>query len=206
MRNFTVITVAISFLLVTACGRVANNPFAKAMTQDEAIKVLVNLPPEPQDSSSDSVSAQGLEDAIQQALLSGQVSVPRAARGAILSNGKLDATTLNSVVAMIAQGKNAFQVAKGVVNSAGGSSTKAKFNLDAIIAILQAALPMISTIAPQYAGIIQAIIVIIPTIQGFLSLFKKPAPAPGGTAALFPPMNETVRMVRSLVPALQLRA
>ena len=154
------------------------------MTQDEAIQVLAQVPTSPPKGTTDPevVSAKGLTELIQDLVQSGEVKIPKSSRGAINSNGTVDTATLNAVLGALSQGKGVFQVAQGVVNANAGSPTKAKFNLDAILGILQALAPIIATVAPQYAAIIQAAIVIIPIIQMFVGLFKKPAPT---TASLW---------------------
>lgn len=189
MRKPTAVLVALSFFIVTACGRVAENQFANKMTQDEAMQVLAQIPPASPNGSSDpdAVSAQGLTDLIQDMVQSGEVQVPKAARGAISSNGTVDTATLNTVLSLLSQGKGVLQVAKAVSAANGGNSAKAKLNLDGIVAILQSMLPVIATVAPQYAAIIQAAIVLIPMIQAFLALFKKPSTT---TSSLWLPMPQ----------------
>ena len=181
MQKCTSFIVAFSFLMVTACGRNPGNGFATQMSQSEALDVLTQVKvDEPSssgsiDSKSEAVTVQNLESLIQDLVQSGQLKVPSKARGAIQSDGTINTDTLNKVVTMLAQGKNAFQVAKGVVQAASGSATQAKFDLDSIAAILTAALPFVTAIAPQFVPVISAVIAMLPIIKGFLALFQKPA-------------------------------
>jgi hypothetical protein len=174
MRSLTTIVTALSFLLVTACGQIGPRPMQDKMTEAEAMDVLAQVAAnDVAVADPEAPTTQGLADVLQDMIDSGELQVPQSARGAIGSNGAVDMSQLSNILNMIGQGMSAFQIAKGVVANS-GNTTAAKFNLDTIVALLQAALPIITTIAPQYAGVIQAVLVIVPIIKTFIGLFKKP--------------------------------
>jgi hypothetical protein len=177
MQKATCLVVAISFLLVTACGRVGQQPYSARLSEQEAVNVLSQVQNEESMSTvpaSNAVTVQGLESLIQDLVQSGQVKVPSSGRGAILSDGSVNTDSLNKIITMISQGMSAFQVAKALIQGA-GSTSQAKFDLDSIAAILQAALPFIVSIAPQFAPVVQAVLSILPVIKAFFAIFKKPA-------------------------------
>jgi len=179
MQKITSVIVAISFLLVTACGRIDHGKFAAAqMSEEQATEVLAQVVDQSQVAPNDTeaVTPQNLAALIQDLADQGKLNLPSEARGAISSNGTVNTDTLNKVLSMLSQGMSAFQVAMSVVNSA-GSTSQAKFNLDTVLAILQAAMPFIAGIAPQFVPVIQAVITMVPIIKAFIGLFKKPTAA-----------------------------
>ncbi len=176
MQKVTSVVVAISFLLVTACGKVNQQPFAAQMSEEQATEVLSQVMDQSDVDPSDTeaVTPQNLQALIQDLADQGKLKLP--AKGAISANGTVNTDTLNKVLSMLSQGMSAFQVAMSVVKSS-GSTGQAKFNLDTVVAILQAAMPFIAGIAPQFVPVIQAVITMVPIIKAFIGLFKKPTAA-----------------------------
>lgn len=183
MGKQSIVFVTIGAFLIAACGRIDDPARAHRMTQEQAMDVLQNQVASSENASSNpgAVTAQDVASVLQDLAKSGQLKLPSSAKGAISSNGTLDTATLTNILNMIAQGKSAFSVAGSVVANS-GSTTQAKFNLDTLVAILQAAIPIVATFAPQIAGVMQAVLVIVPMIKMFIGLFKKPSPSPAPSA------------------------
>ena len=182
MRHPAIAIFSIGLILLAACGR----EYQKPMTEDQAINTLTSVPMQ---STRDAfgkrkgASVEGLRALLEELIKSGKIKVNVPGRGA-LSATNFDLSSLNSIFALLQQGGSIFGLAQGLLNQA-GSSTGAKFNIDTIMAILNAALPIIMTIAPQYAMIVQALTFILPLVMNIINLFKKPKPTP---TAFFNPM------------------
>lgn len=182
MRHPLLAIFAIAIVLLSACGREYTG--TSKMNQDEAFSMLTNVPMNATEGRGalfkrNRVSAEGLVQLLKQLIESGQIKLPSSTRGALTSSGSIDLSSLTNIFSLLQGGGlgGIAGLASGLVNSAGGT-TKAKFDITTIMSILNAALPVIAMIAPQYAGIVQALVVILPMVMTFINLFKKPQPAP----------------------------
>jgi hypothetical protein len=155
-------------VLLSACGREMTH--TNQMTQTEAMDTLSSLPKTGGDANSQELLAlmQELSD-------SGQI---QDSRGAISG---ADLSTLSTILSLLSGGgaNSISSLVSGLVSAAGGSATQTKFNLDSLMSILNAALPVITALAPQYAPIIAAVMTIIPVVINVIKMFKKPTAALG---------------------------
>lgn len=181
MRQPALIFMAISLVLINACGRMDVTPMNSVagesqMSELDAMTKLSQLPVSTPRGArgAAAVSSEGLADLLQSLAASGQLS-GRGFRGA--TNGQVDLSALNGILSLLQSGQanSIFGLAQGLVNLNAGSTTGTTSKLDGIMALLNAALPIIMTIAPQYAGIIQAVMTIIPLVMTFVGMFKKKA-------------------------------
>ena len=156
-------------LLVTACGRISQKVALQDLSQNQAVEVLTSVPQE--SITPGDVSARGLEAVLNDLIDSGKVAVPRGARGAVQASGS-GTSSLGTLLQLLAQNPNLTSVAQGMVSSSQGSPTRAKFSLDTIFMILQAALPIVMVFAPHFAVIIQAVLTIVPAIKQLIDTIK----------------------------------
>jgi len=181
MRQPAYVFLAVSLVILNACGRMdmtAKSGAAPAvemeMSETDALAALSALPEvAPRGArGAAAVSAQGLEDLLRSLAESGQLN-GRGFRGA--TGGGVDLSALTQILSLVQSGQanSIFGLAKGIVNLNAGDTTATGSKLSGIMSLLNAALPIIMTIAPQYAGIIQAVTTILPLVMTFIGMFKK---------------------------------
>ncbi len=177
MRRPSLVILALSLILLNACGRsMLTQPGdgVAPMTESQALSTLEALPDTQERAArgGKNVSIQGLFQLLQQLIKSGQLKLPNS-RGA--SSG-FDMSQLNNIFSLIQGGQvnSIFGLAQGLLNLNGGNATGTGSALDTIMQLLTLALPIIMAIAPQYAPIIQAIMTIVPLVLQFIALFTKP--------------------------------
>ena len=146
-------------VLLSACGRDLAN---SKMTTNEAMETL---------SSTTEQENTELVALLQELADNGEI---QSSRGAISSS---DLSTLSTLLGLLGNGGASGGIGglvSGLLSSTGGSTSGLKFNLDGVLALLQAAAPIISVIAPQFAPIITAVMTIIPVVIQVIKMFKKP--------------------------------
>lgn len=172
-RSPALIVMSVWLVLLAACGK---ETAALKMSEDQALSELKSLPLYGSRGAlgKKGVSAQALGELLQQLADSGQLQVKD--RSAILG-GKLDLSALNSLLGILQSGKvnSIMSLVTSLMKLPGASASGGK--LSSILAILQAALPIIATIAPQFVPVITAITTILPTVLNFINMFKKPKSA-----------------------------
>lgn len=174
-----IVSVILAFVL-SACGRESTYSQNK-MTEDQAFKTLSNVPMTQARGAfgKKSVSAQGLKELLLKLIQEGKIQVPgHSSRGAIASTPDLSALT--NILDMITSGNgtNIFSLAVALLNQASGNGEQVKLDISFIVGILTAALPIIAGVAPQFAPMVQALLVILPLVASLINLFKKPTPSP----------------------------
>lgn len=177
-----VVSVIFAFVL-SACGREQTYSQQSKMTEDEAFEQLSSLPMEQSRGAfgKKMASAEGLKELIEKLIAEGKIKVPsQSGRTALTASGTPDLSALSNILSLITSGQatNVFSLGAALLNQASGNSGQVKFDLQFIVGILNAALPVITVVAPQFAGVIQALLVILPIIVTFINLFKKPTPSP----------------------------
>lgn len=180
MRSPYFVFMAVCLVLLNACGRMGTmNGQAATMSEDEAVSTLMAVP---MSDSSDAlfkgkkgVNVEAFKALLVQLIQSGQVKVPAQFRGAT-ANGT-DLSGITNIIGLLQQGGGILSLAKGLFAQSGSSTTTATSKLDGILALIQAALPVITVVAPQFAGIATAIMTIIPMVVNIINLFKKPVAA-----------------------------
>jgi len=193
MRQPALVFMAISIVLLNACGRIEvapKNYAAGEMTEMSELDALAKLSELPVTTprgarGAAAVSSEGLADLLQSLAESGQLS-GRGFRGA--TNGQVDLSALTGILSLLQSGQanSIFGLAQGLINLNAGSTTGTTSKLDGIMALLNAALPIIMTIAPQYAGVIQAVMTIVPLVMTFVGMFKKKAKTSAWEPVLLP--------------------
>lgn len=190
MRNSSLVLLVISALILGACGRmdVTRRNATAGLSEGEAMDTLMTVPMAEgryaRRGGVMNVSAEELQSILENVVKSGQVRV--GGRNAVAAT--TDLSGLNQLFTLLQSGQanSIMGLASGLVNMNGGSATTAGSKLNSIMAILNAALPIIMTIAPQYAGIIQALTVILPLVISFIGMFKK-KPAPSASVIFLSP-------------------
>lgn len=181
-----VISVIFAFVLA-ACGR--EQVVQPKMTEEQAFEQLSDLPMEQTRGAFGKKlpSAQGLVELLQKLIAEGKIKVPMKGHTAI--NGMPDLSGLTNILSLITSGQatNVFSLVSALLGQTNSDGTKVKFDLSFIISIINAAMPVIATIAPQFAPILGALQVILPLVNTFISLFKKPTPSP--TAMFMVPVS-----------------
>lgn len=163
----SICTLAIALLLLNACGKQKTEA---PMTEQEALSVL--------NGGSDTQSRNGLfskKPKVDYAQLLQTINT-LAASGRITGvDGKpfdpKNLASLASVFNTFAGGNinSTFMIALSLLGQLGGKG--GKIDLTAILQIISQASPIIALIAPQFAPIMQAILVILPLVQALLSQF-----------------------------------
>lgn len=183
-----IVSVIFAFI-ISACGRDTYYPQPK-MTEQEAFSEISNSLNSGRGALGKSVSADGLQKVLEQAIRDGKIKVPGQTRGAV-DLSQVDLSGLSQILGLITSGKtnNAFSLASQILTMLPAltqTATSGASKLDIIMSILQQALPIIATIAPQFAPIVSALVVIMPLVMSFINMFKKkPKPSPSPTASLF---------------------
>ena len=187
MRRPYLVILAITLILLNACGRVGvvahdAGGSTSVMSETEALSTLQGVPMSNIRAArgrTSGVSVAGLLQLIQQLVASGQIKVSSNIRSA--TTGTVDLTQLNNLFSVLQSGggTSILGLAQGLVNANGGNAAGASSGLSGILGLLNTLLPIIATVAPQYAGIIQALVVIIPLVQTFITLFRKPKTTTG---------------------------
>lgn len=173
---FLVYTTVFVFLL-SACG-VDYQVRQNSMTEEQAMEALIEVPVVPGRNirgRTSNLSATELQSILEGLVESGKIKV-NTPRGATASGG-IDLSMLNSIFQLLQSGQatSIFGLANGLLNLNGGLSnaTGTGGTLDTILQILNAALPFIMAIAPQYAPIIQALVTIVPLVIQIIGMFSK---------------------------------
>lgn len=177
-RPFLVLIVTFAFF-IQACGLENATQQQVAMTEDEAMDTLMEVPLVAGGHNirgrRSNVSAAELRELLEDLVESGELSVNNG-RGAVGDGSGADLGILGTIFDLIQSGqaRTIWGLAKGLLNSSeGDGSTTSK--LDGILGLLQAALPIITAIAPQFAPIVSALMVIIPMVVTFINLFRRGA-------------------------------
>lgn len=177
------LVVSVIFAIVlSACGREVTSQQSK-MSESQAFERLANIPMEQSRGAFGKKGAsQGLKELILKLVAEGKIKVPAQGRGAVASTTP-DLTPLTNILDLITSGKatNIFSLATALISQASGNGAPVKFDLSFIIGILNSALPIVMLVAPQFAGIIQALLVILPVVISFINMFfpsATPTPSP----------------------------
>ena len=185
MRNKTLAVFAIGLILLAACGRQAQN----TMTETQALDTLTSVTelnsfnaalgrkPKPQ---APKVSVAELQKLLVQLIQEGKIKIPSQARGATSSTGQDIANAINAINAIFAAipqtngTLSAFTLALSIMAQFSGSLSSGTFDLNTLVSILNQALPYIVAFAPQYAPLVQALIVIIPLVVTIINTLQPP--------------------------------
>jgi len=188
MRRTSLVLLALALILINACGRMTLVSPGQSMSENDALTTLLDVPMTQQRAAriGKNHSVEGLNQLLQDLVASGQVRASANIRGA--TSGSVDLSQLSNIFTLLQSGQatSLLGLAQGLVNST-GSTTGTGSTLMSIVALLQAAMPIIMVIAPQYAPIIQAIIVILPIVIQFISMMRKPKPVPSAAIQLLVP-------------------
>jgi len=184
MKKPGLIFLAVSLVLINACGRVTTTKQVASsgpMSETEALNLLSEVPVEPvmaARGSKPKVSAAELTALIQKLIAEGKVKLPANVQIKTATGG-IDLSQLTNVFTALQGGGvgSLFQLASALLAMNNGSTTTTGGGLQGILAILQAVAPVIAVVAPQFAPIIAALTTIVPLVITFISLFKKPAAA-----------------------------
>ena len=163
-------------LLLSACGLESNsNPNLQSLSEEEAMDVLMDTPLEAGGMSvrgrRSRVSAAELEELLIDLVESGELEATSSGRGAISSTADLG--PLSQIFSLIQSGRanNIFSLTRGLLQANSGNANQTSGGLQGVLDIIQAAIPIISSIAPQFAPILSALTVIIPLVMSFIGLF-----------------------------------
>lgn len=186
MRNSSLVLLVISALILGACGRmdISQRNASAGLSESDAMDTLMTVPMAEgryaRRGGVSNVSAEELQSILEDMVKSGRVGV----RGRSAVAATTDLSGLNQLFTLLQSGQanSIMGLASGLVNMNGGNTAVTGSKLDSIMAILNAALPVIMAVAPQYAGIIQALVVILPLVINFIGMFKK---KPKASASVF---------------------
>ena len=171
MRHPLFAIFAIAIVLLSACGK---EYATHQMTEDQAIAQLQSVPMNEGRGAfkkRNQASVQGLFTLLEQLVASGQIKIPQQHQSALsLGGGGLNLSSLSSIFSLL-QGGGISSIA-GLAGGLSGTTTPSS-GMSGIMGLMNAAMPVIAVIAPQYAPIIQAFMVILPLLMSFS---KKPAP------------------------------
>ncbi len=172
MRHPLIATIVIVSFMLTACGRMDLST-KNQMTETEAMDHLTELSME---QGGYNFRGRRSRLSVTELIRLIQENAP-SAQGHNAVSSQADLSGLVQMLSLIQGGATSIGgLATGMVNSSGGSSQAASSKLSSIVGVIQALLPILMVIAPQYAFILQAIVTIIPIVVSFISLFKKPTP------------------------------
>ena len=182
MRKPGLVFLAITALLINACGKVSTMKTMSAgpMSETDALNLLSDVPMEPMRGAIGAkkrVSVAELMALIQKLAAEGKIKVPAGMRTA--TGGGLDLSQLQNVFTILNQGGifTIFKLASSLLSMNGGSTAGTGSALQNILNILTQLAPLIAAVAPQFAPIIAALTTIIPLVITFINLFKKPSAA-----------------------------
>ncbi len=172
MRNPILIAIILGVFLLQACG-LQNQAVLESMTEEEAVNTLMDIPVQPGRNikgKMSQLSATELSEILKDMVESGKVQLDNT-RGAI--NGTVDLSMLTQIFELLQSGKvkSLLGLANGLVVNNGGNSNKVTQILQFILELLNTAMPIVISLFPQYAPIVQALIVIIPVVISIIGLF-----------------------------------
>ncbi len=186
MRNKTIAVFSIGLILLAACGR----EFQHSMTEQQALDTLTTVTEldaysaawgkkKPTKPTAPPVSVAELQKLLIQLVQEGKINVPASpVRGAASSQDIINAiNAINTIFAAIPQTNgtlSSFSLALSMIAMFAGNLQQGKMDLNTVLAILNQALPYITVIAPQYAPLIQALIVIIPVVVTLINTLNPP--------------------------------
>ena len=183
MRQPAYVFLAISLVLINACGRIemthrnaAAVDLDTPMAETDAMSTLAQVPA----ASAEADQPVAMADASAQGLteLLASIAASQQGRGAV-SSAPVDLSQLTTLLGLVQSGQasSILGLTQGLISSNAGDASTTGSKLSGIMNLLNVAMPIIMTIAPQYAPIIQAVMTIIPLVITFIGMFKKPKPA-----------------------------
>ena len=175
MRNVLFVSVFLSLFFLEGCGKDTGS--TAVMSEQEAFGQLSALPPSaPQTSNNiaqSKPSAQNLASLITTMIKNGQIKIPQAhGRAAVAATSVPNLDLLTQILNMIQSGQ-VTSIWTLVTTLVSGASHLGSLSADIayLNTVLAAALPIITTFAPQYAPIVSSLISILPTVESFLKIF-----------------------------------
>ncbi len=186
MFNKSIAVFSIGLIFLAACGR----EYQKSMSEADALDTLTSVSEldtyasawgkkKPAKPSAPQVSVADLQKLLIQLVQEGKIKVPVSpVRGAVNPQDITNAiNAINAIFAAIPQtnGKlSSFSLALSLMAMFAGNLQQGTMDLNTVLAILNQALPYITVIAPQFAPVIQALIIIIPIVVTFINAMKPP--------------------------------
>lgn len=189
MFNKTMAVFSIGLILLAACGR----EYQKSMSEQEALDTLTNVselsgyaaawgkkkPSKPSKPTAPPVSYVELQKLLVQLVQEGKIQVPASpVRGAVNPQDITNAiNAINAIFAAIPQTNgqlSSFTLALQLMALFAGNLQQGTLDLNTVLAILNQALPIIVVVAPQFAPVVQALIIIIPIVVTFMNTMQPP--------------------------------
>ncbi len=182
MRKPGLVFMAVSLILINACGKVPSmkGNDAGSLSENQAMEILSGVPMDSIRSVrgvKTKVSAADLTALIQKLAAEGKIKLPPGAHFAVGTG--LDLSQLTNIFNVLQNGGvgSVFGLAQGLIKMNAGNTAGTGSALDNLLAILNQLAPIIAMIAPQFAPIIAALTTIVPMVIMFINLFKKPSAA-----------------------------
>jgi len=187
MRHPAIVMLAIFLVINAGCGR-------QAMTEDQAIDTLMEIPL----SSSDNTSAKNSMDPnaevtlenfqviVDNVVASGEARLNGNARAAVsLNTTKVDLSALTQLMSLLQLNNGQRPTLLGLAKAflalnKGTSAVQVSSKLDTILALIMQLAPIISMIAPQFAPMIMALTTLVPMVINIIAMFKKPTTTASG--------------------------